>query len=405
MRKDDRLLVTTRTIYAVHQGESLENPLSKTSVSKTTTAGNGCNAQSSGHAEAVTARPRRNARGKEVSGARGSEALPWLALHLATVLWGTQHAVIKQLVDSGLDASVLNMERFGIAASTSVAIVVARRFLSKPSGSRPLPGFKLRRFPPRHWRRILGPWSGAIELGLWMFLGYAFQSIGLANTSAARSSFLLYLNVKIVPFLAAFFLRRRIPRITWISAALAFLGTLMLSFDGAPPSVGDAWSVAAACASAVFILRLERVASHLSATEINALSLTTVTVLAVLWAALQVDAAGTVNFAWSSLGNKLQLSMNPAVLYLGLATTALSGWLQAIGQESISAERAAIIYALDPVYGAAFAYLLLGETLGAKGIAGALVVFLASFISQGAIKSWLWDILETQTEHERERAR
>ena len=37
----------------------------------------------------------------------------------------------------------------------------------------------------------------------------------------------------------------------------------------------------------------------------------------------------------------------------------------------MSAPDAAIIYALDPVYGAGFSYLLLGETLGPQGAAGA----------------------------------
>ncbi|KAF6001790.1 hypothetical protein F1559_003456 [Cyanidiococcus yangmingshanensis] len=117
-----------------------------------------------------------------------------------------------------------------------------------------------------------------------------------------------------------------------------------------------------------------------------------------------MDSSGSVTLHWASMESKLHQLTNPAVLYLGLATTALSGWLQALGQERISAERAAIIYALDPVYGAAFAYLVLGETLGTRGIAGALIVFLASLISQGAIRSWLSDIVETRAEREREKA-
>ena len=40
----------------------------------------------------------------------------------------------------------------------------------------------------------------------------------------------------------------------------------------------------------------------------------------------------------------------------------------------MSAPDAAIIYALDPVYGAGFSYLLLGETLGPQGAAGARLV-------------------------------
>jgi drug/metabolite transporter (DMT)-like permease len=62
------------------------------------------------------------------------------------------------------------------------------------------------------------------ELGVYTFLGFAFQSIGLESTTASRSAFLLYLNVKIVPFLSAVFYRRTIPLSTWISALLALCG-------------------------------------------------------------------------------------------------------------------------------------------------------------------------------------
>ena len=63
------------------------------------------------------------------------------------------------------------------------------------------------------------------ELGIYTTLGFAFQSIGLETTTASRSAFLLYLNVKFVPFLALFLLGRSISKNTWTSAFLALTGT------------------------------------------------------------------------------------------------------------------------------------------------------------------------------------
>ena len=65
-------------------------------------------------------------------------------------------------------------------------------------------------------------------------------------------------------------------------------------------------------------------------------------------------------------------------------TTAVAQWLQARGQARVSAQDAAIIYALDPVYAAAFSWLLLGEELGSRGYAGALLVLGAVWISRVA---------------------
>lgn len=69
--------------------------------------------------------------------------------------------------------------------------------------------------------------------------------------------------------------------------------------------------------------------------------------------------------------------------YLAVVTTALTNWMQALGQRSVPAERAAVIYAMDPVYAAGFAYLLLGESLGPTGIAGAGIITGAALWSQG----------------------
>lgn len=69
--------------------------------------------------------------------------------------------------------------------------------------------------------------------------------------------------------------------------------------------------------------------------------------------------------------------------YLAVVTTALTNWMQAVGQRSVPAERAAVIYAMDPVYAAGFAYLLLGETLGSAGLVGAGIITGAALWSQG----------------------
>ena len=70
------------------------------------------------------------------------------------------------------------------------------------------------------------------------------------------------------------------------------------------------------------------------------------------------------------------------IAYLALVTTAVAQWLQAYGQSRVSAQDAALIYALDPVYAAGFSYVLLGERLGPQGFAGVLVVLLAVAISR-----------------------
>lgn len=206
--------------------------------------------------------------------------------------------------------------------------------------------------------------------------GYALQAVGLEFTTASRSGFLLYLNVKLVPLFAFLILGRKISIDVWLYALMAFTGTALLSFDGSPPNIGDLWSILAAAASAMFILRLEGAAAAYSARqskELNSATLWVTTGLCGLWALLDLVKGGGVH---PEVLQEVISEDWSQILYLGVVTTAICNWIQTIGQREVPAEKAALIYAMDPVYGAIFARLLLGdsEILGVQGILGAGLV-------------------------------
>jgi len=206
--------------------------------------------------------------------------------------------------------------------------------------------------------------------------------------------------VKFVPFFSYFIFGKRIQRSTWISALVAFGGTALLAFDNANAdtgfefafSVGDLWSIAAAAASAMFILRMEAASRAVpKSSELNAANLWTVAVLSFLW---------TLGISWNELsGTEVNIDATEfvhaiqqtfeqtfatiikhplALIYLSGVTTALANFLQSKAQKDVSAERASVIYSMDPLYGAIFANVLLGETLGAFGLIGAFLILVAA---------------------------
>lgn len=320
-------------------------------------------------------------------GSRPRPLEPWLAvlvLGAVTVLWGAQHATIKATLEDadGLDAAALNLLRFALAAACFSP------WLPASSGC---PRARLE-------------WRGGAELGLWLFLGFGLQSAGLLYTTAQRSGLLLYLNVKLVPFLALFLFGREVPPSAWLSAAAALFGTLLVAGDGAsgvPPNRGDALSLAAASASAMFILRLETLAPATDARALNAVGMLTVAALCVpgtlaqaVLAAPQELLVGPPNaLAGFALGEASSRTAGVlldhwlAVVYLGVVTTAFTSWLQTVGQRSVPATTASVIYALDPLWGCLFAYFLLGEVLGPQSLAGCAVL----------LGVWGWQLLQAQT--------
>lgn len=245
------------------------------------------------------------------------------------------------------------------------------------------------------------------ELGVWSFVGFALQAVGLLTTTASRSAFLLYLNVKMVPVLQICLDRRIAPARTWLSAALALTGTcLIVSDEAGPPTVGDGWCAAAAVASAVFIVRLGHHAKGTDPSVITAVSTAVCAGLgfaAIVFLNLTTPSCGISGFdpptppaqrataakgddggalgPWGQCGlGALRATLNElsnawegqaaAVIYLGLVPTGLCSYLQAVGQRSVPAEKASLIYALDPLYAALVAYLTLGERLYFWGLVG-----------------------------------
>jgi len=315
-----------------------------------------------------------------------------ILLNLVAVIWGTQHAVIKGVLSSGdSNAAYFTLARFSLAALLASPYTPGinrnnDKILSKQST-----------IDTSDRESIRLAWRYGIELGLYMFLGFAFQAIGLETTTASRSGFLLYLNVKFVPFFSYFIFGKRIQLSTWISAVVAFGGTALLALDNNNTggnglemafTVGDLWSIAAACSSALFILRMETASKAVpNSAELNAANLWTVALLSAIWTfglsyqsidadsfdAIILTIQQTFQQTWSTI-----ISHPIPLIYLGGVTTALANFIQSKASKDISAERASVIYAMDPVYGAIFANILLGETLGGMGLAGASLIVAAA---------------------------
>lgn len=63
-----------------------------------------------------------------------------------------------------------------------------------------------------------------------------------------------------------------------------------------------------------------------------------------------------------------------------VCVSAFASYLQAAGQQSVPPHHAVVIYTLDPVYGALFAWILLGEQLHGLGWLGVGLVVLANLM-------------------------
>jgi len=288
-----------------------------------------------------------------------------LVLGFITVIWGFQQPLIKVVIGSTdmLTAVILNLLRFGLAAACFSAWLPRLR---TPQGALAL------------------EWRAGCELGFWLTFGFGLHTIGLVYTTAQRGIVLLYLNVQFVSVFAYFFFKMPIQRSVWVSSSITLVGAGLLcwgsgdAMGGVPLNLGDMLCLIAAAASGMFILRLEAFAKVADPTALNAVCTLTVFVMCIAWVLVSALSAGMFLSEVSRRMVGICRSYESIVIHLGAVTTAATNWLQTLAQESVSAPQAAVIYALDGVWGCIFAFLTLGEVLNVWGIIGAGLVIAAA---------------------------
>ena len=329
-----------------------------------------------------------------------------LVLLLITALWGTTFAVIQQ----------------GLAHAGTMSFLTARFAVGL------LALAVLARFKVLAWRANLV----GIGLGVLGFLGFALQTGGLRYTTAPRSAFLTGLTVILVPTAAAL-LAKRPNRSTLIALAVLAFGIGAASWGGARLSTA-AWAfwIAIALVGLACIRSMSAPVRIAVCLALSGLALLTRPTAAVDAATLKGDLltlGSTIAFGLSlilyeryaprfalfplvfgHIGAMVVLSALGAaivgwrfdgggelwgsVVFCGVVATAVCLTGNAWAMQHTTATRASLVYALEPVFAAAFAYVWLGDSLTPTEAAGGGLIVAATMVEP------LRHVLGTRTRRE-----
>lgn len=217
--------------------------------------------------------------------------------------------------------------------------------------------------------------SGAIKAGVLMgvtlFMGFAFQIIGLQYTTPSKNAFLTALNVVIVPFIAFVILKKKIGAKGIIGAIMSVLGVGLLSLNGNfTVSLGDGLTLLCAVGFAFQIFFTSEFVKKYPASVLNMVQMFTAFVLS----AISLVIFGENDFQVTTQG---WLS----VLYLGVVSTTICYLLQTACQKYIDETKAAIILSMESVFGTIFSILILHEVVTVRMVIGCAVILAAVIIS------------------------
>ncbi|GAU09085.1 DMT family transporter [Desulfoplanes formicivorans] len=269
-------------------------------------------------------------------------------LVVVTFFWGITFTLVKDAI-AQVDLFAFLGQRFTLSALLLLPFCLYRR-----------QGFS---------RDIF--WKGGV-LGLLLFGGYAFQTMGLLFTTASNTGFVTGLNVILVPVLGGLFFGRPLGFKLGISVALAGAGLFFLCTDGTMAvNKGDLIVILCAVSIALHIIYTARFVQNCDAYWLTAVQIGMVALCSNMcaWTRGYEVVFWEPDILW-------------AMVICVVFATVFAFLVQTSMQRYTSPVKTALIFCLEPVFGAVYAHVFAHERLGKWGWLGALFIFGAMVLAE-----------------------
>jgi uncharacterized membrane protein len=219
-----------------------------------------------------------------------------------------------------------------------------------------------------------------IELGFWCSLGFLAQAIALQLFSANKAAVFTSMTVVFSSLLEYFVMGDKFRSVKgFIGPLLAFIGAFVVEYtDESNPSIKDlVLLMVPACFSMCFFLAERHANQYPQLTEAMVGNMIIFTaVFFMVWSLVR----GSFLSSLKSLPVLFsQPKLLPILLFTSFGTvyTALS---EIKSLKIVSATRALVIYATEPLFACLFSWLLLNEPVGWNMLVGAIFIVLAPLI-------------------------
>lgn len=219
-------------------------------------------------------------------------------------------------------------------------------------------------------RRTL--FAGGICCGIALAAASSLQQIGIQYTSVGKAGFLTALYIVLVPVLGLF-LKKRCSPLIWFSVALATAGLYFLSVPAGLGSIetGDILLILCAFIFAVHILIIDYFSPRCNGVALSCIQFFVCGLLCLIPALI-----------WEQPKLSAILSAWAPILYAGILSCGVAYTLQIIGQKHMNPTIASLILSLESAISVLAGWLLLGQALTPRELAGCAIVFAAIILAQ-----------------------
>ena len=289
-----------------------------------------------------------------------------IGLLITSIIWGSGFVATEIALDGNLTPLQIITIRFFIAA-----ILVNLIFYKQIKQNISKEAIKI----------------GAV-LGLFLFIGFAAQTVGLMYTTPSKNAFITATNVVIVPFIGYILYKRKLDKFVMISSIITLIGIGILSLEANfTVNIGDFLTFLCAFGFAFHIFFTSELGKKYNAFVITGVQFSVAFMLSLILQIFMGEAQ--LNATTSGyLG----------VIYLAIFSTTIGFILQTICQKFIDGNKTVVILSTEAVFGAIFSIILLNEVVTSKLIIGSILIFIGIIISETKL-SFLFKQKESSCEY------
>ncbi len=263
-------------------------------------------------------------------------------LVLTAIIWGSTFFIIKDTVATVNEYYIVFIRTFIAAVSMLLFIL-----------------FKDRKSLLNYKTLLKG-----MVLGILLATTYASQTIGLKYTSSGHSAFITSAGVIIVPMLLFIFFKRRLKVEETIIFLVVLAGVYLLTYDSETVlNIGDLITLITAFSLAWHLVLSGK---YVKTTEVFSL-IGFQFLFASVFSILLYTTTQPVSFGLST-------NAALALLYLGFVGTLFCYFVSVWAQKHVDTVTVALIFTLEPVFAALFAWIFASEKLNLKEITGGLII-------------------------------
>ena len=206
-----------------------------------------------------------------------------------------------------------------------------------------------------------------------VFTSLLCQTIGLNQTTIAKSGFITTLYVFFVPLFSMIILKKRYRWQFWSLVICSMIGmALLCNLEIGNLVRGDFWTVICAMCFALHIMYIGKLANSIKAPlEFNFLQNFFVAIFSVIAALIYHPKTNlSFLFIWNS-------KVLWGVMFLGIFSSMVAFSIQIIAQKKIPVHIVGLIFLMESPFAAIFGYFCLGEKLNAMNLLGAFLIIMS----------------------------